>query len=189
MTDIGQRPGWATAIGDVGSPARSYLTGTLASYRESVSKRLRAAGASRFPATIVHGDFIAQNLLFQSEALSGILDFDCAHLNVGAADVACARRSRNDDLVRGYLEVVPLTAAELECLDDLWRATVLRYAVQIQSGDVLVENQESEVQWCSMSACWCRFPERVGRAAVLSPRARRGSGVWNRSFHVRPAGR
>jgi Ser/Thr protein kinase RdoA (MazF antagonist) len=63
--------------------------------------------------------------------------------------VACARRSRQDDVVRGYLEIAPLTDAELGCLDNLWRATVLRYAVQIMDGgNVAAETDESELQWC-----------------------------------------
>lgn len=132
MTDAGQRPGWTTAV-EISNPVKSALTGTIARYRESVTNRLRAAGATSFPVTIVHGDFIAQNLFFQNETLSGILDFDSVHLDLRAADVACARRSRNDDVVHGYLEVVPLFPAELECLDDLWRASVLRYALQLHN--------------------------------------------------------
>jgi len=98
--------------------------------------------------TVIHGDFIAQNLLFQMETLSGVLDFDSVRLDLRAADVACARRGRQDDVVRGYLEVAPLTDAELGCLDDLWRANVLRYALQILSGNAAAETDESELQWC-----------------------------------------
>jgi Ser/Thr protein kinase RdoA (MazF antagonist) len=120
----------------------------IALHLERVRDRLLAAGASSFPVAVIHGDFIAQNLLFQAEALSGVLDFDSVHLDLRAADVACARRSRQDDVVRGYLEIAPLTDAELGCLDDLWRATVLRYALRILSGNAAAENDESELQWC-----------------------------------------
>jgi len=147
MGDIGQRPGWTTAV-DISNPVNNDLTCTIARYRDSVTNRFRATGASSFPVMIVHGDFIAQNLLFQNETLSGILDFDSMHLDLRAADVACARRSRNDDVVRGYLEVIPLTPAELECLDDLWRAAVLRYALQIHNGDLAVGHRAAELQWC-----------------------------------------
>src|SRR5262249_50307832 len=133
MRDVGQRPGWTTAL-EMSNRVKGELTGTIAHYRESVANRLRTAGASSFRMTIVHGDFIAQNLLFQHETLSGILDFDSVHLDLRAADVACARRSRNDDVVRGFLELVPLTAAELGCLDDLWRAAVLPYPLCIPHG-------------------------------------------------------
>src|SRR5262249_27381721 len=83
-----------------------------------------------------------------NETLSGILDFDSVHLDLRAADVACARRSGNDDVVRGFLELVPLTAAELGCLDDLWRAAVLRYALHIHNDVVAVENRAAELGWC-----------------------------------------
>lgn len=147
MTDVGQRPGWTTAV-EISNPGNSDLPGTIARYRESVTSRLLTAGAASFPVTVVHGDFIAQNLLFEDETVSGILDFDSVHRDVRAADVACARRSKNDDVVLGYLEVASLTAAELDCLDDLWRAAVLRYALQIHGDAVAAENRAAELQWC-----------------------------------------
>jgi Ser/Thr protein kinase RdoA (MazF antagonist) len=98
--------------------------------------------------TVIHGDFIAQNLLFHTEDLSGVLDFDSVHLDLRATDVACARRSRHDDVVRGYLEIARLTDAELGCLDNLWRATVLRYALQIINANVAAEADEAGLQWC-----------------------------------------
>jgi hypothetical protein len=46
------------------------------------------------------------------------------------------------------IETVRLTEAELGCVDDLWRATVLRYALQILRGDMATNRDESELQWC-----------------------------------------
>ena len=77
-----------------------------------------------------------------------MLDFDSVHLDLSAADVACARRSAQDEVVRGYLEITPLTDGELGCLDDLWRAAVLQYALQVLRGDMAADRQESELQWC-----------------------------------------
>src|SRR5205823_5139379 len=127
---------------------RSDIDRTIALHLERVRDRLDAAGASSFPATVIHGDFIAQNLLFHTEELSGVLDFDSVHLDLRATDVACARRSRQDDVVRGYLEIAPLTDEELGCLDDLWRASVLRHALHIIGGNVAAETGESELEWC-----------------------------------------
>jgi Ser/Thr protein kinase RdoA (MazF antagonist) len=121
---------------------------TIGLHRELVDSRLRAAGASSFPAIVVHGDFITQNLLFQNERLSGILDFDSVHLDLRAADVTCARRGGNEEVVRGYLDVATLTEAELECIDNLWPSAVLRYALQIHNVDLPVENREAELHWC-----------------------------------------
>jgi Ser/Thr protein kinase RdoA (MazF antagonist) len=87
-------------------------------------------------------------LLFQRGRLSGVLDFDSAHLDLRAADVACARRSRDDEVVRGYLEAIPLSDAELACLDDLWRASVLRYALQLLDGEAITGAPVSELEWC-----------------------------------------
>jgi Ser/Thr protein kinase RdoA (MazF antagonist) len=153
MTDARQRPAWKRADEVAHSIEAdrlrpSALAGPIALHLERVRDRLDAAGASSFPVTIVHGDFIGQNLHFQEDELSGVLDFDSVHLDLRAADVACARRSTQDEVVRGYLEIVPLTDAELGCLDDLWRATVLRYALQVLRGDMAADRDESELQWC-----------------------------------------
>jgi Ser/Thr protein kinase RdoA (MazF antagonist) len=153
VTHVGQRTGWQRADEVVQGIEARRLCGndmhrTIALHLERVRDRLLAAGASSFPVAVVHGDFIAQNLLFQTEALSGVLDFDSVHLDLRAVDVACARRSRQDDVVRGYLEIAPLTDAELGCLDDLWRATVLRYALQIIGGGAAADTDESTLLWC-----------------------------------------
>jgi Ser/Thr protein kinase RdoA (MazF antagonist) len=124
------------------------LVQTIARRLDSVHDRLCATGASRFPVCINHGDFITQNLLFDREVLSGVLDFDSAHFDLRAADVACARRSRNDDVVRGYLDVIPLSDEELGCLDDLWRASVLRYGLQLFESETTSGKAVSELEWC-----------------------------------------
>jgi Ser/Thr protein kinase RdoA (MazF antagonist) len=154
LSNAGQRPAWVKAdeisssAMETPPPDDSDSARTIAHHLECVPKRLCEAGASSFPVSVVHGDFLGPNLLFQHEALSGILDFDSVHLDLRAADLACARRSRNDEVVRGYLDVARLAEAELECLHDLWRAAVLRYALQIYNGDLAVENREAELQWC-----------------------------------------
>jgi Ser/Thr protein kinase RdoA (MazF antagonist) len=162
LAGLGQRIGWRQAdevvaegesrIGHWRSCAicltRPDLVDGIARHFEGVHSRLCAAGASRFPATVVHGDLIAQNLLFQRGKLSGILDFDSAHLDLRAADVACARRSGDDEVVRGYLDAAPLSDAELRCLDDLWRASVLRYALQLLDHETITGAAVSELEWC-----------------------------------------
>ena len=153
MTDMGQRSGWKRADEvahsiEADRLCPSVTARTIALHLQRVRDRLDTTGASSFPVSVIHGDFIAQNLLFQGDELSGVLDFDSVHLDLRAADVACARRSTQDEVVRGYLEIAPLTDAELGCLDDLWRATVLRYALQVLRGDVAADRRESELQWC-----------------------------------------
>src|SRR5260370_26273638 len=52
MRDVGQRPGWTTAV-EISDPVNVDLTDKIARYRESVTNRLRVAGASSFPVTVV----------------------------------------------------------------------------------------------------------------------------------------
>jgi Ser/Thr protein kinase RdoA (MazF antagonist) len=99
--------------------------------------------------TIVHGDLIAENLLFVGEQLSGILDFDSTHLDLRIADVACARRRRNDDVVRGYLEAGTLTDSEIDCVADAWRTSVLRYALQLLKRHDHWKNAADQLAWCA----------------------------------------
>src|SRR5215813_2580072 len=148
---VGQRTGWERTD-EVARTAELDILHTsdtaraIARHLERVQSRLDTVHASSFPITVIHGDFIAQNLLFQGEKLSGVIDFDSVHRDLRAADVACARRSRLDDVVRGYLDVSPLTDSELGCLDDLWRASVLRYALEILRNTRAVN--VSKLRWC-----------------------------------------
>lgn len=162
LVGFGQRSGWeradevvvngerrlarwpACALG----VARPDMVRALVRHLEDVHHRLCAADAPRLPLTVAHGDLIAQNLLFQQGTLSGVLDFDSAHLDLRAADIACARRSKDDEVARGYLDVIPLTDAELGCLGDLWRASVLRYAVQLCERATITGAVVSEFEWC-----------------------------------------
>jgi Ser/Thr protein kinase RdoA (MazF antagonist) len=153
VTNIGQRTGWQRADEIVpGMAARGLreraIDRTIALHLQRVPEALHASGASSFPVALIHGDFIAQNLLFHAGELSGVLDFDSVHLDLRATDVACARRSRDDEVVRGYLEIAPLTGAELGSLHNLWRATVLRYALQIIGGGAAADTDESTLLWC-----------------------------------------
>jgi Ser/Thr protein kinase RdoA (MazF antagonist) len=150
ITSLGQRPG-CQRVDEVAESIKadnlrpSDMALTIALHLERVRDRLHAAGASFLPAIAIHGDFIRQNLLFQGEELSGVLDFDSVHIDLRAADVACARRNKHDEVVRGYLEITPLTDVELGCLDDLWRATVLRYALQILGDNIAADGHEAEL--------------------------------------------
>src|SRR5215813_7677778 len=97
--ELGQRTGWERADEVAGTCEVDILHAgdtarTIASHLDRVRLRLDAVHASSFPKTVIHGDFIAQNLLFQGEKLSGVIDFDSVHRDLRAADVACARRSR-----------------------------------------------------------------------------------------------
>jgi Ser/Thr protein kinase RdoA (MazF antagonist) len=160
LANSGQRDGWQRADEVVQPRGGTWLRDCTASANqaelvqsivrqlEGIHDRLCASGASQFPEHANHGDLTTENLLFDRGVLSGVLDFDSAHLDLRAADLACARRSRNDDVVRGYMEVVPLSGAELDCLPDLWRASVLRYALQLLDRESRTDRCVSELGWC-----------------------------------------
>jgi Ser/Thr protein kinase RdoA (MazF antagonist) len=140
---------WA---GQCGVSARDTVDAALVSAilgaRERVCERLDSLASSRWPVTMAHGDLIAQNLLFDRDRLSGVLDFDAVHIDLRAADLACARRSRHDEVVRGYLEVAELSDVECAALDDLWRANVLRYASRLLCGNTTGRELTTELEWC-----------------------------------------
>jgi Ser/Thr protein kinase RdoA (MazF antagonist) len=77
------------------------------------------------PRIIVHGDYAPWNVLRRDGRAAGVLDFELAHEDVRAADLAAARRGYHDDVVEGYLERASLPAAHLAALDGLWTGFVL----------------------------------------------------------------
>jgi Ser/Thr protein kinase RdoA (MazF antagonist) len=72
------------------------------------------------PRIVAHSDFAPWNLRFHKGRLTGLLDFELAHVDVRAADLAFARRGHHDAVVEGYLERASLPQAELAVLDALW---------------------------------------------------------------------
>jgi Ser/Thr protein kinase RdoA (MazF antagonist) len=88
-------------------------------------------------------------VLCQHSNLTGIIDFDSTHLDFRATDVACARRSRNDAVIDGYLDVSALSDMELRCLGDLWKANVLRYARELLHMMPTGAAAISELGWCA----------------------------------------
>lgn len=76
------------------------------------------------PRRIVHADFAPWNLRFQGGRLSALLDFELAHVDVEAMDLAAARRGYHDAVVTGYLKLRQLPAAQVAALDALWTASL-----------------------------------------------------------------
>ncbi|MGQ0431497.1 MAG: phosphotransferase enzyme family protein [Microthrixaceae bacterium] len=120
IVDLGQRDGWQMAHEVVADPSldellpkfeRIYPTeGHLLRWHARRSRELLAelpvAEAAR---TVVHGDLAPWNLLFEGDALSGIVDFDIVHLDLTVAEFACSWRGKYDEVIHGYNEVRPLT--------------------------------------------------------------------------------
>jgi Ser/Thr protein kinase RdoA (MazF antagonist) len=158
---LGQRPGWRRAdevltpdqcrnverrLADLQS-VDGEVVRVLGRHVEQLSERLPKATRD-FSLTVTHGDLIARNVLFEGADLTGILDLDSTHVDFRAADIACARRSRHDEVVRGYLETTSLSDAERRCLDELWKASVVRYVLELLYRQELVDIT-SELAWCA----------------------------------------
>jgi Ser/Thr protein kinase RdoA (MazF antagonist) len=136
-----QRPGWTSNVDGAlpiagGSERRAELLQALAKVDAGMAHAFDAAAnaleARTLPAVfasapriVVHGDFAPWNLRLQRGRLTGLIDFELAHVDVCAADLASARRGYHDAVVEGYLERATLSAAELAALDGLWLGSVL----------------------------------------------------------------
>jgi Ser/Thr protein kinase RdoA (MazF antagonist) len=158
-----QRPGWTANVDGAlpltgGATYRAELLSALAAVDPAMAARFSDAAQAleardlpsvfaAAPRMIVHGDFSPWNVRFAGGRMAALLDFDLAHVDVRAADVAFARRGYHDAVVDGYLEVAGLSDAELAALDGLWLGGVL-------------------------SAVWRVMENRIGLGEVTTPRIR-----------------
>jgi Ser/Thr protein kinase RdoA (MazF antagonist) len=137
-----QRPEWTSCVDGAfplagGVDRRAELLAELAKVDATMAARFGDAAAALeardlpsafagYPRRLVHGDFAPWNIRLRGGRLSGVFDFDLAHLDVRAADVAWARRGYHDGVVRGYLKRAALSEVELANLDALWLGGSLR---------------------------------------------------------------
>ena len=136
-----QRPGWGeycdAALPIAGGAARrTQLLAALAQVDQGVADRFaRAADAlearelprvfASYPRHTIHADFAPWNVRLRGNELAGFFDFELAHVDLRAADVAQSRRGYHDGVVRGYLRRASLSDAELANLDAFWLAAVM----------------------------------------------------------------
>ncbi|HEY3799477.1 MAG TPA: phosphotransferase [Caulobacteraceae bacterium] len=139
---LAQRPHWTANVDGAlpregGAERRAQLLAALGEADADMAARLADAAAeldardlpavfARYPRRLVHGDFSPWNIRVRRGALVGVFDFDLAHVDVRAADVAYGRRGSHDAVVRGYLKRAPLSDAEFANLDALWLGGVLQ---------------------------------------------------------------
>jgi Ser/Thr protein kinase RdoA (MazF antagonist) len=136
-----QRPGW-TLYADAalpiagGAARRAQLLAALAKVDARVAGRFALAAEALeardlpgvfagYPTRTIHADFSPWNVRLRRGDLSGLLDFELAHVDTLAGDVAQCRRGGHDGVVRGYLRRASLTDVELANLDALWLACIL----------------------------------------------------------------
>ena len=91
------------------------------------------ADYSQLPRGVIHADLFRDNVLWQGETISGVLDFDFAGEDSLLFDLAVVANDWADDtehlraLLAGYAVVRPLQAAEHEAWAALRRAAALRF--------------------------------------------------------------
>ena len=100
-----------------------------------------AALARTLPAQVTHGDLAPANLLVGDGGVTAVLDFEIAGVDLRVMDLVVgllqctgwpedpASADRVRAFARAYLEVLPLTPAELDAVPDLMRLRTLGSAV------------------------------------------------------------
>lgn len=127
LTDLGQRDGRVFADQVIESPTLDASLAWLESvapddarlmhwHRDRARELLAAADLRQLPVSIIHGDFAPWNLLFVNDELTGILDWEFAHLDYRVAEFALSWRGKYDALVHGFDSLMPLADLEWELL-------------------------------------------------------------------------
>ncbi|MDX8404855.1 MAG: homoserine kinase [Mariprofundus sp.] len=100
----------------------------------------RACKCETLPRGVIHGDLFVDNILFEGDKASGIIDFYYAHdaafamdiaitLNAQAVLLADDDQARIDAFLSGYESLRPLQAEERQALPGLLRLAALRFWV------------------------------------------------------------
>lgn len=155
LAEIGQRDGWRRADEGLFERAGRLPMDVIFAQHERVAPEegriLREyAGRTRerlgellplAPAPVViHGDLTPWNVRYVRGALSAVLDFDAAHLDLRVADFALAWRGRHHDVLRGYEELSPLEPVERALIVPIFWAWVLASAVAgLDAGEASAE--------------------------------------------------
>ncbi|MBG0565964.1 phosphotransferase enzyme family protein [Actinoplanes aureus] len=147
-----RRDGFAGPAEVVGDPALDRWLREFERFRPEQGRFLREcrdvtaewfAGNSLdgVPCGVIHGDFATWNLLFVGERLSGLLDFEATHWSVLVADFALSWRGYQDEVVRGYAEVRPLSEFERRLIVPVFRAWLFLGLTELPADGVDLEWQ------------------------------------------------
>lgn len=120
---VEQRAGFCGPAEVVGDPALDHALRGYERIRPDEARVLLAArdeavawfaGHPDFeaPRSVIHGDFTPWNLLYRDGRLCGLVDFEASHHTYQVADFALSWRGYQDDVLRGYHEVRPLSEVE-----------------------------------------------------------------------------
>ncbi|MFC4068286.1 phosphotransferase enzyme family protein [Actinoplanes subglobosus] len=129
----GQRGGFAMPAEVVGDPelehwlrvheaVRPEEGGILRRCRDEVMAWFGEHPGVDVPCGVIHGDFTSWNLLYEDDRLTGVIDFECTHHTYRVADFALSWRGYQDEVIRGYQEVRPLSELERQLIVPAYRA-------------------------------------------------------------------
>jgi len=115
-----------------GNDAAALLSDELSSQQSFVQESL--------PRGVIHGDLFVDNILFDGDQVSGIIDFYYAHDAAFAMDIAISLnaqavmlseqdQARMDAFLAGYESMRPLLPGEHDALPQLLRLSALRFWV------------------------------------------------------------
>ena len=145
--DFPQRRANPTGIDWLQENIKAVLDGTYATYGEAAAKLLlseldfqQSCAWDTLPRGVVHGDLFCDNILFQDNDVSGIIDFYYAHdapyvmdiaisLNAQAVLLSKQDASRMQSFLDGYQSLRRLEEDEREAIPLLLRLAALRFWV------------------------------------------------------------
>lgn len=119
-------------------PGRIFLT-----YADAARERLDVLLPQAPDPIVIHGDFAPWNLRYVRGQLSGILDFDSAHLDLRVADFALSWRGKHSWVIEGYEQEAPLEPIERGLIVPVFWAWIIASVVGgIDQGDTSPEMAE-----------------------------------------------
>jgi aminoglycoside phosphotransferase (APT) family kinase protein len=127
LVDIGQRKGFRKADEVVRDPqlleaiqkyerVRPAAGHVMRWHLDKTCEMFDGLVLDRVETIVLHGDFAPWNMLFVDERLSGIIDFEAAHLNYRVSDFALSWRGYQDDVIEGYEQVRALNELDWQLL-------------------------------------------------------------------------
>jgi len=145
--DFPQRRSSPTDIAWLEDTIKTVLDGTRETYGEAAADLLvseldfqQSCAWDTLPHGVIHGDLFCDNILFQDNDVSGVIDFYYAHDAPYAMDIAISLNaqavllsdddeSRMQSFLDGYQSLRPLEEEEREAIPLLLRLTALRFWV------------------------------------------------------------
>ncbi len=132
------RARWDLWVATIGSRMDRISSGLYALVKGELL-RIENELPSNLPSGAIHGDYFPDNVFFQNNEVTGVIDFHFVCTDAFVYDLAIAinawsfdqnnafQQERMDAIVRGYDSVRPLSQAESKALPVLLRAAALRF--------------------------------------------------------------